>query len=45
MLANINNGGAVDISNNWSVGRRTHHIEVKQNFLKELKEAGIVEFQ
>ena len=45
ILASIGNGGAVDICNNWSVGGRTHHVEVKQNFLQELKEAGIVEYQ
>ena len=43
--ASIDNGGAVDIGNNWSVGGRTHNVEVKQNFLLELKEAGVVEFQ
>ena len=44
MLANIDNGSTVDIGNNWSIGRRTHHVEVKQNFLLELKEAGIIEY-
>ena len=33
MLASIDNGRAVDIGNNWSVGGRTCHFEVKQNFL------------
>ena len=45
ILANIDKGGAVDIDNNWSVGGRICHVEVKQNFLQKLKEAGIVEFQ
>ena len=45
MQASIDNGRAVDTVNNWSVGERTCHMEVKQNFLQELKEAGIVEFQ
>ena len=44
ILASIDYGGAVD-ANNWSVGRRTHHVEVKQNFLWELKVAGVIEFQ
>ena len=39
MLANIDNGRAVDIGNNWSVGRRTRHVEVKQNFYFKLKKA------
>ena len=42
IFASIGNGGAIDIDNNWSVGRRTCHVEVKHNFLQELKE---VEFQ
>ena len=44
-LASIDNGRTVDIGNNWSVGHRTFHVKVKQNFLRELKEAGIVKFQ
>ena len=43
MLANIDNGEDVDISNNWSIGRRTHHMEVKQIFLWKFKEAHIIE--
>ena len=34
MLASINNGRAVYIYNNWSVGERTCHMEVKQNFCR-----------
>ena len=41
----MDNIRAVDIGNNLSVGSRSCHVEVKQNFLWELKEAGIVEFQ
>ena len=44
ILASIDIGGA-DIGNNWNVGGRTCHVEVKQNFLWEFKKAGIVEFQ
>ena len=32
------NGGAVLLTNNWSVGGRTRHIEVCQYFLRDLKE-------
>eukprot|EP00957_Ditylum_brightwellii_P025464 1925124-Ditylum_brightwellii.AAC.1 len=35
----IDNKGAVDFSNNWLIGGRTRHVEVKQYFLQELKEA------
>ena len=44
LLASIDNDGAVDIGNNWSIGRRTCHMEVKQNFQQELKEASINEY-
>ena len=44
IVASIDNGRAVNISNNWSVGGRMHHLNVKQNFLQELKEAHIVGF-
>jgi hypothetical protein len=39
----VDNKGAVDLANNWSVGGRTRHIEVRQYFLRELKEDGICE--
>ena len=42
ILASIDYGGAVDIGNNWNVGGRMHYMEIKQNFMCELKEAGIV---
>ena len=40
MILEIDNKGAVDIANNWSVGGRTRHIEM--NFLRDLKEQGII---
>src|SRR5687768_8911016 len=42
MVLYVDNKGAKDLCNNWTVGGRTRHIEVKQFFLRELKEAGIV---
>ena len=38
----VDNKGAVDLANNWSVGGRTRHVEVKQYFLRELKEQGLI---
>jgi hypothetical protein len=35
----IDNKGAVDIINSFSVGGHTRHIVVRQYFLRELKEA------
>jgi hypothetical protein len=38
-----NKGAAVDVANNWSFGGRTrHHVEVRQYFLLELKEEGVI---
>ena len=42
MTLYVDNKGAKDLCNNWSIGGRTRHIEVKQYFLRELKEAGII---
>jgi hypothetical protein len=39
MKLKINNKGAVDLINSFSVGGCIHHINVKQYFLRELKEA------
>ena len=38
MILEVDNKGAVDFINGWSVSGRTRHIEVKQYFLRELKE-------
>jgi hypothetical protein len=38
-ILETDNKGAVDIINSFSVGGRTRHIEVRQCFLQELKEA------
>jgi hypothetical protein len=42
MILYVDNKGAKDLINNWSVGGRTRHIEVRQYFLRELKEQGII---
>ena len=42
MILEVDNKAAVDLCNNWSIGGRTRHVEVKQFFLRELKERGIV---
>jgi len=42
MILEIDNKGTVDLANNWSVGGRTRHIDVRQVFLRELKESGIL---
>ena len=45
MLLEMDNKGAVDMANNWSVGGRTRHMETRQLFMRELKEQGILEIK
>jgi hypothetical protein len=42
MVLQMDNKGAVDLINSFSVGGRTCHIDVQQCFLRELKEAKIM---
>ena len=42
MILEIDNKGAVDLANNWSIGGRTRHIDVRSCFLRELKELGYI---
>jgi hypothetical protein len=43
MILEIDNKGAVDLSHNWSVSGRTRHDSIRQSFLRELNEEGIIE--
>ena len=43
MELTVDNKGAKDLANNWSVGGRTRYIDVRYYFLRELKEAGLVQ--
>jgi hypothetical protein len=45
MILQVDNKGVMDLANNWSVGGRTRHITVKTNFLRELKEEGILQVE
>ena len=42
MLLETDNKGAVDLANNWSVGGQTHHVDVRNHFLRELKDEGLI---
>jgi hypothetical protein len=42
MVLEVDNKGVVDLANNWSVGGRTRHISVRVNFIRELKEQGLL---
>jgi hypothetical protein len=45
MVIEMNNSGSVDIANRWSVGGRTHHVDVRNYFLRELKDQGLLVIQ
>ena len=38
----VDNKGAVDLANNWSISGRTRHMEVRQYFLRDMKDEGII---
>jgi hypothetical protein len=42
MILEKDNKGAVDLSKNWSVLGRTYHDCIRQSFLRELNEEGII---
>jgi hypothetical protein len=42
MILEMDNKGAVDLVNNWSATGHTRHICTKINFLRELKEEGLL---
>jgi hypothetical protein len=42
MLLEMDNSGAVDIANRWSVSGRTHHMDVRNYFLHKLKDQGLL---
>ena len=42
MVLEMDNKGAVDLANNWSMGGRTHHVDVCNYFLRELNEQGLL---
>ena len=42
MVLEMDNKGAVDLANSWSVSGRSRHESVEHSFMRELKEAGIL---
>ena len=42
MILELDNKGAVDIANNWSLAGRRKQIDTKQYFVRQLKEDGII---
>ena len=45
MILKMDNKGTVDLANNWSVGGRTKHDDVRQCFLRELKESKVMDIR
>ena len=43
MILEVDNKATVDLANNLNTGGRTRHVEVKQYYLRELKELKILE--
>ena len=42
MMLEMDNKGAVDLANNWSVGGRTSDVDVRNHFLRDLKDEGLL---
>ena len=42
MVLEMDNSGTVDIVNSWSVGGRTRHVDVRNYFLRKLKDQGLL---
>jgi hypothetical protein len=42
MVIEVDNKGAVDLVNSWTATGRTRHIATRINFLRELKEQGLI---
>ena len=45
MVCELDNSGARDLANSWSVGGRTRHVDVRQFFIRDLKEQGMIVFK
>jgi len=43
MILEMDNRGAVDLANSWSIGGRARHVDVRQCFLQELKESKVLD--
>ena len=42
MILYIENMAAVALANNWSIGGRTRHMDIKQNYLCKLNQHGFI---
>ena len=42
MIVQCDNKGAVDMANGWNINGNTKHIDIRLNFLRELKKSKII---
>ena len=42
MVLEMDNSGSVDMANSWSVSGRTRHMDVRNYFLRKLKDQGLL---
>ena len=42
MILEVDNKGSVDLANSWSHGGRTRDMQVRNYWLRELKERGLI---
>jgi len=42
MILEVDNKDSVDLANSWSHGDRTKHMQVRNYWLRELKEKGLI---
>jgi len=42
MMSEVDNKGAVDLTNSWSHGSRTKHMLLRNYWLREVKEKGLI---
>ena len=45
MAYELDNSGARDLANSWSMGGRMEHLDVQMYFLRELMEEGLIVFK
>ena len=43
MILEMDNKEAIDLANNWSIGGRTRHVDVRHCFLRELKKSKVMD--
>ena len=43
MMLEMDNKGAIDLTDNWTAGGQMRHVDVRHHFLHELKEDAVIE--